>query len=214
MKQLYIILLMSILCCGNVFNSFAQSFKHIKYPYAMSLGLNEIYISSITFSSYETRINFITHYTGEYIYLRNSMYIKAGNRKFNLRYTVGIAETDGITICKQGQTLEFSAHFDPVPDEYRNKFDLKEGFSDNLDFYDISIDKHLSQFQVSYWLYSLDEDFWNKIYNNEIKHRFEHQEKAAKSVLKEMEKNKRNNTLKKKTVKRNILKKDPNFKID
>ena len=213
MRQIYIIMLINILCCINVFNGFAQSFKYVKYPYAMSFGLNEIYISSITFSSHETRIDFITHYTGEYIYLRNSMHIKAGNHKFNLRYTVGI-ETECATICKQDQTLEFSAHFDPVPDEYRNKIDLKEGFSDTLDFYEISIDKHLSQSQVSYWLFSMDEDFWNKIYNYEIKHRFERQIRATNLVLKEMEENKRSNTKQKKAVKRNILKKDPNFKIE
>jgi hypothetical protein len=67
-RQFYIIMLISILCCGNVFNGFAQSFKYVKYPYAMSSGLNEIYISSITFSSHETRIDFITNYTGEYVY--------------------------------------------------------------------------------------------------------------------------------------------------
>lgn len=224
MKQFYIILLISIFCCGNSFNGFAQSFKYVKYPYVMSYphavssGQNEVYISSITFSSYETRIDFITHYyyAGEYINLekpnmRNAMYIRAGKNKFNLRYTVGTAETKGI-ICKQGQTLEFSAHFAPVPDEYRNQFDLIEGIDGTLNFYGISIDKHLGQFQVSDWLYSVDKEFWDKIYNNEIKYRFECQERATDLIIK----NKKEiiKTLEKKTVKRNILKKDPNFKID
>lgn len=125
----------------------AQSYLRIEYPYVGYSTESSVRIKCIEFTEYQTRIDFIASHTGRYIYLenptqRNAMYIKIGNRKYRLRSTSGIASTDGITYCQPGQSLEFTAFFNKIPDNERDNFDLIEGVDGTWNFFNVSINKH------------------------------------------------------------------------
>lgn len=126
-----------------------QSYFRVEYPFVGNSTTKDVYIKAITFRNTETRIDFITCYTGHYIFLegtgkRNAMYIRIGNRKYKLRSTYGIAETDRVTLCQPGKLLEFTAIFDPIPNKERDNFDLIEGIDGTWNYYKVSISKYLA----------------------------------------------------------------------
>lgn len=166
-KYLRIIILL-IFCITDVLESTAQSYYKIEYPYINSSTADNVYIKNIEFTSYQTKIDFIACYSGNYIFLekagqRNAMYIRIGNYKYKLRETYGIASTDKVTYCQPRELLEFSAIFDPIPDKERDNFDLIEGIDGTWNFYQISISKYLSRHKVPDWVK------YNKEYSKEVK---------------------------------------------
>lgn len=149
------------------FKSVAQTYNKIEYPFVGGSTTDYVCIKAITFRSYETRIDFVACYTGNYIFLekagqRNALYIRIGKRKYRLQNTYGIASTDRVTFCQPGQLLEFSAIFEPIPDKERDNFDLIEGIDGTWNFYKISISKYLSREKVPD-LYAIGKRNWNKI---------------------------------------------------
>ena len=146
-----------ILFSSSFMEGIAQSYLRIEYPYVDYSTVNGVCIKCVEFTEYQTRIDFIACYTGHYIYLenptqKNAMYIKIGNNKYRLRSTNGIASKNGVTYCKPGNFLEFTAFFDPIPNEERDVFDLREGISGSWNFYKISISKSLSKLNVPDWV--------------------------------------------------------------
>lgn len=140
-----------------VLDSVAQSYSKIDYPYVDKSTVDYVYIKTLEFTSNYTRIDFITCYKGNYIFLekpgqKNAMYIRIGNKKYKLQSTYGIASTDRVTICQPGQLLEFTAFFDPIPDKERDNFDLIEGIDGTWNFYKVSISKYLSKHKVPNWV--------------------------------------------------------------
>ena len=133
--------------------SIAQSYSRIEYPYVDKSTTDYVYIKCIELTGYQTRIDFIACYSGNYIFLekvgeRNAMYIRIGSRKYKLRGTYGIASTDRVTYCQPGDFLEFTAYFDPIPDNERENFDLIEGIDGSWNFYGVSISQYLSRHKV------------------------------------------------------------------
>ena len=145
------ILFMIFTAC--VLESVAQSYSKIDYPYVGSSSVDYVYIKSLEFTDNYTRVDFITCYKGNYVFLekpgqRNAMYIRIGNKKYKLQSTYGIASADRVTICQPGQLLEFTAFFDPIPEKERDNFDLIEGIDGGWNFYGVSISKYLSRHKV------------------------------------------------------------------
>lgn len=162
-----------------------------------------VYIKSITITSQETRIDFIACFTGNYIYLsppynKNSMYIKCNGSTYSLKKAIGIADKDGVTICKPNEIIEFSAIFYPFIDYKKvHEFDIIEGANGAWNFHSVSTDKHLASdlslvYERAYWRGERNWD--NYPYKSEWN-----------SVSK---------TSKRKSESKKKLKKDPNFRID
>lgn len=151
----YFLLLIATLTV--TFKSVAQTYNKIEYPFVGGSTTDYVCIKAITFRSYETRIDFVACYTGNYIFLekagqRNALYIRIGKRKYRLQNTYGIASTDRVTFCQPGQLLEFSAIFEPIPDKERDNFDLIEGIDGTWNFYKVSISKYLSYEKIPNWI--------------------------------------------------------------
>lgn len=166
MKYHQLVLALLVFTTMITFKSLAQTYNKIEYPYVGRSTIDYVCIKAITFSTYETRIDFISCYSGNYIFLekpgqRNAMYIKIGTRRYKLKNTYGIASTDRITFCQPGQLLEFSAVFEPIPDKERDNFDLIEGFDGGWNFYTVSISKYLSRQKVPD-LYAIGKRNWDE----------------------------------------------------
>lgn len=143
------LIIVSFLFFAAILEGKTQSYFRVEYPFVGNSTTKDVYIKAITFRDTETRIDFITCYTGHYIFLegagkRNAMYIRIGNRKYKLRRTFGIAEADRITLCQPGKLLEFTAIFDPIPNKERDNFDLIEGIDGTWNYYKVSISKYLA----------------------------------------------------------------------
>ena len=185
--------------------STAQNYFRIEHPLVKRSTTNSVYIKAITITSKETRIDFVTCFTGRYIFLsapynNNSMYIKCGKMTYSLKRTIGISQYDEETICEPNKVLEFSAIFYPFinyKDAGSFEFDIIEGDNGSWNFYDISTDKKIASdlslvYQRAYWR---GERNWES-----YPYKTEWYGTPATSSSK-------NNVRKK-------LKKNPNFKID
>ena len=161
-KFIIIIMLLLFLCIP--LKGIAQIYFRIGHPLVKRSTTNSVYIKAITITSTETRIDFVTCFTGRYIFLsppynKNSMYIKCGKMTYRLKRTIGISENDQETICEPNKILEFSAIFYPFINykHARNlEFDIIEGENGSWNFYNISTDKKLASeislvYKRAYW---------------------------------------------------------------
>lgn len=178
-------------------------FRNIEHPLVSRSTTSNVYIKAVTITSTETRIDFVTCFTGHYIYLSppynsNSMYIKCGNMTYNLKRTIGISQKDNETICEPNKILEFSAIFYPFINYNKvQEFDIIEGESGKWNFYNVSMDNRLASdislvYERAYWRGGRN---WESY--------------PYKSEWYGI-----SNTSPKKSETRKKLKKDPNFKID
>lgn len=196
-------ILLSMLFTIIALKSNAQSYQRIDYPYVGEgkSTVDHVFIKAITFTQNFTQVDFITCYTGHYIFLsapnhKDAMYIWMNDKKYKLIQTRGISSKDGITSCQPGQLLEFSAIFEPIPDKDRGNFNLIEGLDGTWNFYDVSISKYLARTRIPD-LRAMGQRNWEKVYYKNTN----------------TTRNKPSSNTSKKSVRRK-LKKDPNFKID
>ena len=156
----YNIMYLLFIACS--IESIAQNYLKIDHPLVGDFTSYNIFIKSITITSYETKVDFIACFTGHYIYLSpprhsNSMYIRCGTMTYSLIRTVGIAQYDNVTVCEPNKVIEFSAIFYPFLNyEDVDRFDIIEGENGKWNFYDISTDKNLASnlslvYERAYW---------------------------------------------------------------
>ena len=164
MKYKYLLIIVLVLYPMIVLKCVAQNYFRIEHPLVGRSTTNSVYIKAITITSKETRIDFITCFTGHYIYLSpryhdDSMYIKCEGMTYSLKKTIGISQYDGETMCEPNKVIEFSAIFYPFvnyKDAGRFEFDLIEGDNGSWNFYNISTNKNLASdlslvYERAYW---------------------------------------------------------------
>ena len=185
------------------FNEKRDKDKIIYKPYVRKSTTGSVYIKSIKISYSETRVDFVTCYTGNYIFLyapgtKNALYIRANDQKYKLKKVLNIAMEDKVTFCPFNSVIEFSAIFEPFQTVV-SELDVIEGESGEWNFYGVSTSNVLGG-------------------DNNIPNLYELGKRNYESHMRQFNKSLPNNEVKrfpaKPVRKRKQLQKDSNFKID